>query len=386
VPTDPEANSAFGVYVHVPLCADRCDYCAFSIIVGRDDLVDSYVSACRTELARALAEEDLRPATSVYFGGGTPSRLPADSLLAVLDAVPRAEGAEVTVECNPEDADPGRLAALRSGGVTRLSLGVQSTVPHVLAALGRRHGAGEGLDAAAAVAAAGFDSWSVDLIFGAEAETDADWERTLTDVLELESPPPHVSAYALSIEPGTPLSRRSGRVDEGVQARRYQCTERFLSGVGHQWEEISNWAKPGHACRHNHLYWEQSDYRGIGPAAHSHRAGRRWRNVASTERYLERVRAGRSPTVAEEILGPAERELEALMLSLRTPKGVPEAYLPDSDDLADLVERDGATASLTVRGRLLADLVSSHLRVPAETRHARGAGAAVAPGTIPRDA
>lgn len=171
--------------------------------------MEAYADACRAELARAVEREDLPAAASVYVGGGTPSRLPAELLCAVLDAVPRREGAEVTVECNPEDADPGRLAAYRAAGVTRLSLGVQSTVAHVLEGLGRRHGTVEVAAAAAAVAAAGFPSWNLDLILGGAGEEPDDWRRSLDDVLGLPDPPPHVSAYALTVEPGTP-SRSTG--------------------------------------------------------------------------------------------------------------------------------------------------------------------------------
>jgi putative oxygen-independent coproporphyrinogen III oxidase len=369
----------FGVYVHVPFCRERCDYCAFTTFVDRDHLMEEYASACVGELARAVAEEGIPPAMSVYFGGGTPSRLPVDLLLTVLDAIPRTDDAEVTVECNPEDACRERLAAYRRGGVTRLSLGVQSTAGHVLEGLGRRHGGREGLEAAAAAGDAGFASWNADLIFGGAGETDEDWERSLGDLLALPHPPPHLSAYALTVEPATPLARHPTRhPDEDVEAARYTRTDEVLRAAGYRWEEISNWALPGHGCRHNRLYWEQGDYRGIGAAAHSHRAGRRWRNVSTPERYAARIAAGDQATAAVEVLDPAEREFEALVLSLRTPAGVPTASLPDGDELVGLVERDGATARLTLRGRLLANAVA--------TRLVAGAGSAASTGTIPRHA
>jgi coproporphyrinogen III oxidase-like Fe-S oxidoreductase len=220
----------YGVYVHIPFCRARCDYCAFATYTDRDHLMESYAAACLVELGRAGAEEGMPPASSVFFGGGTPSRLPADLLVEILDAVPRRPGAEVTVECNPEDADPSRLAAYRVGGVTRVSLGVQSTVPHVLAGLGRRHGSDQVVEAARAVAGAGFGSWSMDLIIGGAGETDADWERSLEDVLGLESPPPHLSAYSLTVEPGTPLASAPDRhPDDDTQAGRYEQADRILS-------------------------------------------------------------------------------------------------------------------------------------------------------------
>ena len=200
----------FGVYVHVPFCRFRCDYCAFATYTDRDHLMEDYATACVTEIERARADEGMPPATSVFFGGGTPSRLPAELLVEILDAVPRAADAEVTVECNPEDVTPERLATYLSGGVTRISLGVQSTVPHVLAGVGRRHGAEQVVEAAAAVAEAGFTTWNTDLIIGGAGESDSDWERSLNDVIGMSDPPPHVSAYSLTGGAGHASCRRPG--------------------------------------------------------------------------------------------------------------------------------------------------------------------------------
>jgi oxygen-independent coproporphyrinogen-3 oxidase len=353
------------VYVHVPFCRHRCDYCAFATYADRDHLMAAYAAACATEVVRAVEREGLPPATSVFVGGGTPSRLPAGALASVLGVVPRVAGAEVTVECNPEDVTPELLAAYRVAGVTRVSLGVQSTVDHVLVGLGRRHGPAHVPGAAAAVAEAGFSSWNMDLILGAAGERDEDWERSLSDVLGLPSPPPHVSAYALTVEPGTPLHRDPDRhPDDDVQAGRYETAERVLAGAGYRWEEISNWARPGHECRHNRLYWDQGDYRGIGSAAHSHRGGRRWWNVRTPDRYVDLVAADRSTTAGEEVLDAGQRNLEALALALRTPSGVPSDALPDDPDLDGLVVRSQGRAVLTVRGRQLADAVAARLVVP----------------------
>jgi putative oxygen-independent coproporphyrinogen III oxidase len=352
----------FGVYVHIPFCRSRCDYCAFATYTDRDHLMEAYAAACVTEIGRAGEDEGLPLATSVFFGGGTPSRLAPDLLASILDAIPRAEGAEVTVECNPEDADPERLAVYRRSGVTRISLGVQSTVPHVLAGLGRRHTAGTVGAAARAVAAGGFASWSMDLIIGGAGETDADWAQSLTDLLALDSPPPHVSAYSLTVEPGTPLAADPSRhPDDDVQARRYEVAEAVLGAAGYRWEEISNWALPGHECRHNRLYWDQGAYRGIGSAAHSHRDGRRWWNVRTPDRYVAAIETGRSATAADELLTDDQRRFEALALRLRTRDGVPDDALPPDPDLEGLVERSGGAATLTVRGRLLANAVTMHL-------------------------
>jgi oxygen-independent coproporphyrinogen-3 oxidase len=221
-------------------------------------------------------------------------------------------------------------------------------------------------DAAARVAAAvhraGFATWNLDLIFGGATESDDDWARTLDDVLALPHPPPHLSAYALTVEPGTPLARATGRhPDEDHLARRYERTEEVLTAAGYRWEEISNWARPGHECRHNHLYWEQGNYAGIGSAAHSHRDGQRWWNVRTPDRYVDAVSAGRSPEAGREVLTEEQRTFEALTLSLRTPRGVPWSALSAPDALGDLVERQGERASLTVRGRLLANEVSTRI-------------------------
>jgi oxygen-independent coproporphyrinogen-3 oxidase len=353
----------FGVYVHVPFCRERCDYCAFATYTDRDHLMGRYADACVSELGRAGGSGQLAPATSVFFGGGTPSRLHPDTLCRILDAVPRVPGAEVTVECNPEDADEEHLGAYRRAGVTRVSFGLQSAQDHVLAGLGRRRVPRAAETVSAAVTAAGFATWNLDLIFGAATESDGDWAATLDHVLGLAHPPPHVSAYGLTVEPGTPLARDPARhPDDDAQARRYELADEVLAAAGYTWEEISNWARPGHECRHNHLYWEQGDYIGIGSAAHSHRDGERWWNVRTPDRYVDAVEGGRSPEGGREVLTPAQREFEALSLSLRTPRGVPWRALERPEELEGLVARAGGRAVLTVRGRLLANEVGARIR------------------------
>jgi putative oxygen-independent coproporphyrinogen III oxidase len=355
--------SAFGVYVHVPFCRERCDYCAFATYTDRDHLMTRYVDACVLEIERALGSGHLAPATSIYFGGGTPSRLHPDDLCRILGAIPRTPDAEVSVECNPEDADDAHLGAYRRAGVTRVSFGLQSVHPHVLAGLGRRDVPVVAETIAAAVAVAGFATWNLDLIFGGAGETDADWDATLERVLALDHPPPHVSAYALTVEKGTPLARDPSRhPDEDTLARRYARADEVLSAAGYRWEEISNWARRGHGCRHNRLYWDQGDYAGIGSAAHSHRDGERRWNMRLPDRYIDAVEAGRSPEAGREILTDEQRAFEGLSLALRTPRGVPWGSLEDADGLDGLVTRVGERAVLTVRGRLLANEVSTRIR------------------------
>ncbi|HLM96892.1 MAG TPA: radical SAM family heme chaperone HemW [Acidimicrobiales bacterium] len=356
-------STHFGVYVHVPFCASRCDYCAFATWTDRDPLMAAYAEACATELRRATRDEGLPPATSLYVGGGTPSRLPAELLGEILGAAVLAPGAEVTAECNPEDASADRFARWHAAGVTRVSFGVQSMVPHVLAGLGRRHGTTQVAAAVALAGEAGLASLNVDLILGAAAETDADVAATLDAVLALEPRPAHVSAYALTVEPGTPLARDPARhPDDDVLARRYALVDAALSAAGYRWYEVSNWAVPGHECRHNALYWAQGDYRGIGCAAHSHRGRRRWWNIRTPERYIEAVRARRPTTAADEVLTEEQSAFEGLALALRTSVGVPASVVPDDPDLDGLLERRGARAVLTVRGRLLANEVTVRLR------------------------
>jgi putative oxygen-independent coproporphyrinogen III oxidase len=349
---------AFGVYVHVPFCARRCDYCSFATWTDRHHLTERYLRAVVTEAERTAGE---RPAaTSVFFGGGTPSMVPPALLMAVLGAVARAPGAEVTVECNPDTVTAELLAVYRAHGVTRISVGVQSMVPSVLTALGRTHDPASVEGAVSLVRDAGFASFNVDLIYGAAGETTADWRATLDTTLALG--PPHVSAYALTVEAGTPLADDPARhPDDDVQAGDYVIADERLTAAGLVNYEISNWARPGHECRHNLLYWRQGDYLGLGCAAHSHRAGRRWWNVRTPERYLALVEAGLSPAAAGEDLDAATRRLEGLHLALRTRDGVPLATL-DPTGLDGLVEVRRDRVVLTRAGRLVANDLSTRLR------------------------
>jgi putative oxygen-independent coproporphyrinogen III oxidase len=370
---------ALGIYVHVPFCRRRCEYCAFATWSDRHHLWGRYVAACRRQVEE-LTRWGRGPVTSVFFGGGTPSLLPAELLLEILGGIVATvgvgPGAEVTVECNPETVTAELLGAYRSGGVTRLSFGAQSMVPHVLASLGREHNPASVVHAARLAGEAGFgDAFNVDLIFGSAAESVQDWEASLVGVLSLDPPPRHVSAYALTVEPGTPLAAQPGRhPNDDDQARKYTLAEEVLTAAGLQWYEISNWARPGAECAHNLLYWSQGEYLGVGCAAHSHLSvssstSRRWWNVRTPERFCRLVEEGRPVETAGETLGPSERAWEALMLSLRTRQGVPATALPDEVyelGLAELRAEPGSRprAVLTPRGRLLANEVSLRVLVP----------------------
>jgi putative oxygen-independent coproporphyrinogen III oxidase len=356
--------TAFGVYVHVPFCSRRCDYCAFATWTDRHHLQTAYLEAVRTEIERAVAD-GMPEATSVFVGGGTPSLVDARALGAVLDAVPVAPGAEVTVECNPENVDERLLGVYGEHGVDRVSFGVQSMVPSVLAALGRVHDPAAVERAVRAARATGLRTFNLDLIYGGAGESVEDWRRTLERALALD--PPHVSAYALTIEAGTPLAADPARhPDDDDLADKYELADELLGGAGLENYEISNWARPGHECRHNVLYWRQGDYRGFGCAAHSHRAGRRWWNVRTPDRFVELVAAGEPTEAAGEDLDAAVRRREGLELALRTREGVPveafEAALLASGDLDGLVDVVAGRVRLTRHGRLLANEVALRLR------------------------
>lgn len=346
----------FGVYIHIPFCRHRCDYCAFATWTDRDHLIESYLDALVVDIERA----DLPPTTSVFVGGGTPTRVPPALLAAVLRTVSVADGAEVTVECNPDDVTGDLLRTYVAAGVNRVSIGVQSMVPSVLAALGRTHVPANVDRAVAAVRAAGLPTFNLDIIYGGFGESLDDWRATVEGVLRLE--PPHVSAYALTIEAGTPLAEDPARhPDDDDLADKYEVADELLSAAGLANYEVSNWAVPGHECRHNILYWRQGNYRGFGSAAHSHVDGHRWWNVRTPERYINAVRAGESAEAAGEVLDEETRRIEGLQLALRMRDGVPTESL-DVDGLDDLVTSDGHRVRLTRSGRLLANEVSLRLR------------------------
>ncbi|MDA2957754.1 MAG: radical SAM family heme chaperone HemW [Actinomycetota bacterium] len=351
----------FGVYVHVPFCRHRCDYCAFATFTDRDHLMVRYVEAVRAEVRREI-ETGMKSADTVFFGGGTPSRLAPELLMSILDVIPRTSGAEVTVECNPDDVSLEMFRVFADRGVNRISFGVQSMQGHVLASLGRTHdpeNVRRGVDAARGIGL----SFNLDVIYGAHGETVEDWERTVRSVVALD--PPHVSAYGLTVEAGTPLADRpDNHPDDDRQAEMYEVADDLLATAGLLNYEVSNWARPGHESRHNRVYWNQGDYRGFGSAAHSHDRGRRWWNVRTPDRYVEAIETGRSPQSSEEVLDAETRRIEGLQLALRTRGGVPiEAFAPTDLELLDeMLEVVGERVVLTRRGRLMANEVSMRLR------------------------
>ncbi|WP_454113251.1 radical SAM family heme chaperone HemW [Microbacterium maritypicum] len=375
----------FSAYLHIPFCTVRCGYCDFNTYTStelRGAKQEDYASTLISEIAlarRALGDAGaLRPMDTVFFGGGTPTLLPAGDLARMLEAVTGAfglaDGAEVTVEANPDTVTPEVARTLARAGVTRMSVGMQSAVPHVLAALDRTHRPENVRTAVAAAKDAGL-AVSVDLIYGAPGESLSDWEASLDAALVLE--PDHISAYALIIEDGTKLARqiRRGEVptpDDDLQADMYELADARLADGGFDWYEVSNWARtPDRRSRHNLAYWRGSDWWGFGPGAHSHVAGLRWWNVKHPAAYAQRLAAAESPAAGTERPDDESRTLERILLLSRIREGIAVDDVPSAnrsrvaglmaDGLIDPVAALQGRIRLTLRGRLLADAVVREL-------------------------
>ncbi|MGH3935606.1 MAG: radical SAM family heme chaperone HemW [Pseudonocardiaceae bacterium] len=383
------ADRPFGVYVHVPFCATRCGYCDFNTYTPGelDSSPSTWLDAVRRELDFAVTVLGAPvPAGTVFVGGGTPSLLGAAGLAAVLDAIRGslgvAPGAEVTTEANPESTSPEFFAGIAAAGYTRVSLGMQSAAPHVLAVLDRVHTPGRPVAAAAQARSAGIEQVSLDLIYGTPGETRDDLAASLEAVLATGVD--HVSAYALVVEPGTALARRVARgelpaPDDDVLAERYEQIDTALTAAGLHWYEVSNWAATAASrCRHNLGYWTGGNWWGVGPGAHSHVGGVRWWNVKHPARYAATLAAGCSPAAGRELLSPQERHTEHVMLGLRLADGLPlnvldtpgrlAAHRAVTDGLATITPHNHL--SLTPPGRLLADAVIRDLLPP--TPHSAG--------------
>jgi oxygen-independent coproporphyrinogen-3 oxidase len=363
------AEPGFGVYVHIPFCLHRCHYCDFNTYEGQDELHRPYVDALVRHIETAPQLARSGRATSVFFGGGTPTLLETGDLARILAAVGNgcgiAPGAEVTIEANPETVDEATFEALLTAGFNRVSIGVQSLVPHVLKGLGRTHSGERALEAIGAARRAGMADVSADLIYGSVWEKDDDWRVSLEGVVD--AAPDHISAYALTVEDTTPLGTlvRTGRlpdVDPDVQAARHEVADVILGAAGYERYEVSNWAQPGRASRHNVLYWSGGDYAGLGAGAHGHVAGRRYWSVRLPRDFIDRAgglgrtqgqKAESNGSVEDgyEVLTADERAPEALMLGLRLTSGV---------EVAAFNDRFGA-AYLDSRAALIADLIAQGL-------------------------
>lgn len=313
-----------GLYIHVPFCREKCRYCGFYSERLGDHDPNALVAALLKELDRYQAAESVRTA---YLGGGSPTSLPLDLLAKLVATVtthwPALE--EFTVECNPGQVDERMLSMLRRHGVNRISLGVQSFHPEELTFLGRRHSVEQAIDSVRLAQKLGFDNVSIDLIFAIPGSTLASWQRCLQAAVELGVQ--HISAYSLSFEPGTPLeaARRAGqiwRVDEEADRAMYELAIDVLHSAGYDQYEISNFARPGYACRHNLGYWQNRPYIGIGPAAGSYWQGTRRMNHANISQYIQRIEAGLDAYDRCERPGADDRVCETAVLSLRTRDGV----------------------------------------------------------------
>jgi len=388
---DDAATRNFGVYLHVPFCRVRCGYCDFDTYTS-DELRGAkrtdYAGQAVTEVAlaaRVLHDAGLppRPVSTIFFGGGTPTLLPATDLTAMLHSVVDTwglvDGAEVTTEANPDSVDLDYLLALKRAGFTRVSFGMQSAVPHVLATLERTHDPSRIPLVVEWAREAGLQV-SLDLIYGTPGESLADWGESLDQALAQE--PDHLSAYALIVEDGTKLAAqiRRGEVaepDDDLEADMYELADRRLGAAGYEWYEVSNWALAGgtdgldRRSRHNLAYWQGHDWWGVGPGAHSHVGGVRWWNVKHPAAYADRIAAGLSPAAGRETLDADTRRVEAVLLRTRLREGMPVAELEASgrhavagliaDELVDARAAIAGRLELTLRGRLLADAVVRRL-------------------------
>jgi putative oxygen-independent coproporphyrinogen III oxidase len=383
---DGAGERDFGVYVHVPFCRVRCGYCDFNTYTAseiRGVKQSDYAGQAIAEVAladRVLRDAGLpaRAASTVFFGGGTPTLLPVSDLAAMLTAVRDtwglAPGAEVTTEANPDSVDADSLEALAAAGFTRVSFGMQSAVPHVLATLERTHDPARIPLVVQWARDAGLQV-SLDLIYGTPGESLADWAASLD--LALAQHPDHLSAYALIVEDGTKLARQIARgevatPDDDLQADMYELADETLGSAGYGWYEVSNWATDGaHRSRHNLAYWTGQDWWGVGPGAHSHVGGVRWWNVKHPAAYAERLAAGDSPAHGRETLDAETRRVEAVLLRSRVADGLPVGMLDAvgrtavagliADGLVEGAAAIQGRVVLTRQGRLLADAVVRRL-------------------------
>ncbi|SEH73858.1 oxygen-independent coproporphyrinogen-3 oxidase [Mycolicibacterium rutilum] len=369
------ADRPFGIYIHVPFCATRCGYCDFNTYTPSElggANPDGWLTALAVELEQAARHLGTAPEVStVFVGGGTPSLLGGAGLTAVLDALrgsfSLAPDAEVTTEANPESTSPRLFEQLRAAGYTRVSLGMQSTAPHVLATLDRTHSPGRALAAAREAAAAGFDHVNLDLIYGTPGETDDDLLRSVDAAVAAGVD--HLSAYALVVEDGTAMARRVRRgelamPDDDVLARRYELLDAQLSAASFAWYEVSNWSRPGGECLHNIGYWNGGEWWGAGPGAHGFVDAVRWWNVKHPANYARHLGDGMLPIADYERLDADTMHVEDVMLRVRLRDGLPLGVLTASERrrvdalVGDgLLRRLGDRLVLTDRGRLLADAV-----------------------------
>lgn len=374
-------------YIHIPYCVTRCGYCDFNTYTpqelkttGITPLATRYIDAALSEIELASRQVGRADVPSIFFGGGTPSLMPAAELVRVIAKIRERfdllADAEITVEVNPDSVSLEFLEELRAGGGTRISMGMQSAAPHVLAALDRTHNPENVIRSTEWVRQAGFEHCSVDLIYGVPGESVEDWRSSISAALSL--PIDHISAYALIVEKGTKLAAQVERGElvlppEDETAEKYLMIDAAAGLQGFDWYELSNWAKPGGQSRHNIAYWDGSFWWGIGPGAHSYLGNRRWWNVKHPTTYQTKLATGETPIAAQEELGAAELDAEFLMLNIRMRSGIERSRL--NQKRIEVAERFAASGHadsaswhdgwlvLTASGRLIADRIVRELMV-----------------------
>lgn len=381
------AGNALSFYIHIPYCVKRCGYCDFNTYTPAElsspdlsSITTPYIDAVLREVKLAAKTVGGIEVPTVFFGGGTPSLLPAAEIARVLEAIrddfKLAENAEITLEANPDTLSREFLTDIASAGVNRISLGMQSAVPHVLTALDRTHNPDNVYKAANLVQEVGIEHLSVDLIYGVPGESISDWQKTFEVALEL--PIDHISAYALIVETGTKLAARLKRGElemppDDETAEKYLLFDNAAKSAGFEWYELSNWAKPGGACRHNIAYWDGSFWWGVGPGAHSYLNGKRWWNIKHPNSYQTALLSGETPESSSEELSEQNMRDEFIMLQIRMRQGISLASLTEAEIDAVSAFRDsghidnlawqGGRLVLAPSGRLIADRIVRELLV-----------------------
>jgi oxygen-independent coproporphyrinogen-3 oxidase len=369
-------------YVHIPYCVKRCGYCDFNtytpaelkISDGLSQISNSYIDLVIEEIQQAKLAVGEATVPTIFFGGGTPSLMEPTDIARVITKIKNSfklsEDCEITLETNPDTVDKQKLAAFKSAGINRISIGMQSAVPHVLSTLDRTHNPQNLSQVTQWASEVGFEDISVDLIYGTPGESLADWQLSIDAALAL--PINHISAYALIVEDGTKLANAIKRgeienVDDDLMAEKYLLADQAFTAAGFTWYELSNWSKSGGQSEHNIAYWLNKNWWGVGPGAHSHLNGMRWWNVKHPNLYKSKISGNESPKLDQELLEPMQIESERLMLSIRLPSGISkdslsseqvktlEPYL-DSGAL-DLDKWGAGSVSLSLTGRLIADRI-----------------------------
>ena len=381
------ANPALSFYIHIPYCSKRCGYCDFNTYTPQElnsenlSLITTpYIDAVLAEIELAKSKVGAAPVPTIFFGGGTPSLMPAEEIARVIWKIKSEfkleSGAEITLEANPDTLTKNYLDELVAAGVNRISMGMQSAVPHVLSALDRTHNPENVVNACELVKAAGIQHLSVDLIYGVPGESISDWRTTFESALAL--PIDHISAYALIVEVGTKLAARLKRGElemppDDETAEKYLIFDEAAEASGFKWYELSNWAKPGGECKHNISYWNGSYWWGVGPGAHSYLEGRRWWNVKHPNTYQSALQNGKSPEASSELLTDENMRDEFLMLQIRMSEGIPLADLSETEieKVARFrdsghIEDEGWEAGILIlsrTGRLIADRIVREMLV-----------------------